>query len=224
VNLTRALVLVNVVVFLADMTLQTFFKNYAITNAGVMYGPAVASGQWWRLFSNGFLHANFLHIAFNMVALWQVGQLCEALFGLPRYALLYTLALLGSSYAEFTYAYSDYTLGASGAIFGLFGALAAAGLRLGPRGRVLIQQTLPVIVINIIFTFSITGISIAGHLGGLISGFVVGYVLFSSRTLPTPLAQAVAEPVPVHVVAQHRDDGTQPEIIEGELLDPEPHR
>ena len=87
------------------------------------------------------------------------------------------LGMLGASAAVFCFSYDSLTVGASGAIFGLFGALVAIGLRLGPRGRSLIMQTLPVIGINLVFTFSVPTISKAGHVGGLIVGFLAALAI-----------------------------------------------
>src|SRR5579871_847749 len=93
--------------------------------------------------------------------------------------LLYFVSMLGSGLAVTYFTPDVVTVGASGAIFGLFGAMVAIGLRLGKRGRNLIMQTLPIIGINLFITFTIPNISIAAHIGGLLSGLVCGLVLFS---------------------------------------------
>jgi rhomboid protease GluP len=144
-----------------------------------LYGPAVMQqGQWWRIFTAAFLHGSLLHIGLNMLALFQVGNMVEQLFGKIRFLLLYVVAIVGSGFAVVYFNYDTHTLGASGAIFGLFGALVAVGLRLGARGRALVGQVVPVIVINLVFTFSIPNISAAAHVGGLITGFLAGLLLF----------------------------------------------
>ena len=90
------------------------------------------------------------------------------------------------------FSYNEPTIGASGAIFGLFGALIAIGIRMGTRGRRLIFETLPIIAINLIFTFSVPSISKAGHVGGLVIGLVAGLivVLLPRRLQPEPVVAA----------------------------------
>ncbi len=110
------------------------------------------------------------------------------------------VAIVGSGIAVVAFNYDVPTLGASGAIFGLFGALVAVGLRLGKRGRSLIGQVLPIIVINLVFTFTVPGISAAAHVGGLMTGFVAGLVLFmvpaARRTPAYAFAAACQAPAP----------------------------
>lgn len=177
-TLTNLLVAVNVLVYLAELATGGAERGSAVQR-GILYGPAVVQhGEWWRIVSGAFLHGSIMHIAFNMFALYQVGNLVEQLFGRIRFALLYAIALAGAAAAVLWFNYDQPTLGASGAIFGLFGALVAVGLRLGKRGRSLIGQVVPVVAINLVFTFAVPGISAAGHIGGLITGFLAGLVLF----------------------------------------------
>jgi membrane associated rhomboid family serine protease len=176
-TLTNVLVVVNVLAFVWQTT----------TRGGVEYDHGylipmlvLNHGEWWRIVSAAFLHANVAHIGLNMIALFSLGREVEALFGKARFALLYAVAVVGSGLAVVYFA-TDVTLptlGASGAIYGLFGALVAAGLRLGRRGRTMIMSVIPVLVLNLAFTFSVPGISWQAHVGGLITGFVAGLVLF----------------------------------------------
>jgi membrane associated rhomboid family serine protease len=146
---------------------------------GGMIGAYVVAGQWWRIFTSAFLHADLMHIAFNMFALYQVGQFVEMIYGTPRMAIIYALAGLAGGVAVTEFTPDVVTIGASGAIFGLFGALAIAGLRLGERGRSIMQQTTGIIVINLaISLWPGSNISIADHVGGLIVGTLCGLVLF----------------------------------------------
>jgi rhomboid protease GluP len=126
-----------------------------------------------------FLHAGWLHILTNMFALYQVGTFVELLYGKARMAVIYVLAIIGSGIAVVWFSFDAPTVGASGAIFGLFGALAAGGLRLGKTGRDLVQQSAGIIVLNLILGFTVFRfVSNAAHIGGLIAGFVVGLALF----------------------------------------------
>jgi len=180
VSLTNVLVAVNVVAFVWE--LATDGPN---VDHGYLYGPAVVQGgEWWRIVTAAFLHGSIVHVGLNMLALYQVGNVVEVLFGKFRFLLLYALAIAGSGFAVLYFSYNQYTLGASGAIFGLFGALVAAGLRMGARGRALVGQVIPVILINLVFTFSIPNISAAAHVGGLITGFLAGLLLFRAPRAP----------------------------------------
>ena len=174
---------------------------------GWLYGPAVSNGEWWRIFTAAFLHGSWAHVGLNMFALFQVGNLVELLYGRVRYALLYVLSIIGSGVAVLTFSYNLPTLGASGAIFGLFGALVAVGLRMGSRGRGLIGQVLPIIVINLAFTFAVPGISAAAHVGGLLTGFVVGLVLYMMPSERRQAAYAFAR--------DPRSDAEAVETLEG---------
>jgi membrane associated rhomboid family serine protease len=179
VTITNLLIAINVLVFVWE--LATGGWN---TDHGQLYGPAVVEGgQWWRIFAAAFLHGGWAHIALNMVALYQVGAIVERVMGPIRYVLLYFCAIVGSGLAVIWFSYTQPTLGASGAIFGLFGALVAIGLSLPPRGMSLVTQTLPIIGINLAFGFAVPGISNSGHIGGLVSGFAIGWLLFQ---IPSP--------------------------------------
>src|ERR1700722_16125726 len=149
----------NIAVFAWTYFFHVADSDKLLIQYGAFYGPAVASGEWWRTFTSGFLHGGFLHIGFNMFALWQVGTLVENLFGSPAMALVYFVSMAGSGWAIYHFNYSDVTIGASGAIFGLFGALAAAGLRLGKVGRDLVRGMLGIILINVILGFMVPNIS-----------------------------------------------------------------
>jgi membrane associated rhomboid family serine protease len=191
ITLTQLLIAVNVVAFIWQST----------TRGGVDYDHGYLSpqlvlqyGEWWRIATAAFLHASIAHLGLNMMALYFLGKEVEAVFGKPRFALIYALGVLGSGLSIVYFsAYTIPALGASGAVFGLFGALVAIGLRLGRRGRSLIMSLLPVIAINLVFTFSVPGISVAAHVGGLITGLIAGLILFTgTRRRRAEYAYAVA--------------------------------
>jgi rhomboid protease GluP len=179
VSITNILIAVNVVAYVWLTSTGGLSSNEALLQHGALLGIACTEyGQWWRIVTGGFLHGGIAHIALNMIALYQVGNIVELMFGRVRYVLLYAIALVGSGLAVVYAAPSEITVGASGAIFGLFGALVAVGLRHGKRGRSLITQVVPVIAINLVFTFTFPNISAAGHIGGLLTGFVAGLLLY----------------------------------------------
>lgn len=145
-----------------------------------MFPPAIAvNGEYWRLLSSAFLHGGILHILFNMYVLFVIGQVLERILGHARYAILYLVAALGGAVAS--YMFSDIltvSVGASGAIFGLMGALVVAGRRL----RYDITQVLVLLVINVAIGFMSPGVDWRAHLGGLVIGGAVAAVyVFAPR-------------------------------------------
>jgi len=161
VTLTNLLVAINVIAYVWEVA-----TGGPDVDHGYLYGPAVTHyGEWWRIFTAAFLHGSILHIGFNMVALYQVGNIVEQLYGKVRFSLLYFVSIVGSGLAVLAFNYSIPTLG-------------AVGLRRGKRGRGLIAQVLPIIFINLVFTYAVPGISAAAHVGGLLTGFFAGLLLF----------------------------------------------
>ena len=144
----------------------------------------VDAGEWYRLVSGAFVHAGPIHLGFNMLLLWQTGALLEPAFGRLRFAMLYTVALLGGSFGALLLAPATITVGASGAVFGLMGALFVAE-RTGFFGRARSSIGF-LIVINLVLTVTVGGISIGGHFGGLATGSLVGWMFqeFEQRRLP----------------------------------------
>ncbi|GAA1508895.1 rhomboid family intramembrane serine protease [Streptomyces synnematoformans] len=137
-------------------------------------GPVegVAEGQWYRLLSSVFLHEEVAHIALNMLALWFLGPPLEAALGRVRFVTLYLLSGLGGSALFYLIAApNDAALGASGAIFGLFGATAVLMRRMNYDMR----PVLVLLAINLVFTFTWSGIAWQGHIGGLVIGTALAY-------------------------------------------------
>lgn len=142
---------------------------------GLLFGPEVAAGEWWRVVTSGFLHANLLHIGFNMFALWIFGPVLEREIGSLRFALAYAGGLLGGAAAVVHFDYSSPTLGASGAVLGLAGALAAV---LWARGVAITQTSFGgIFIINLVLPLLVGGISFWGHFGGIAGGFAAGWLL-----------------------------------------------
>ncbi len=137
---------------------------------GFTHYVGVADGSYYRLFTAMFMHYGLLHLGMNMWALWVLGRPLEAMLGPIRFAVLYLLCGLGGNVAAYLFQPHALSAGASTAIFGLFAALFLVLQKLGRNA----SAVLPVIIINIVFTLTVPGISIAGHLGGLFTGAVVG--------------------------------------------------
>jgi membrane associated rhomboid family serine protease len=136
----------------------------------LLYGPLVAHGGWYRLVTSMFLHGFFLHIVFNMVALWFIGRPVEQYLGAVRYIGLYFVSGLAGSAGALLQAPTAPTVGASGAIFGILGAMMILEWQITGR---LAGQAMTWIVINLVISFSFSGISWGGHVGGLIGGILV---------------------------------------------------
>lgn len=149
--------------------------TYRIPSTGVTFQVAsgVADGEYYRLFTSMFLHYGIAHLALNMFALWVLGRNLEGALGPVRYLVLYLVAGLGGSVATYVFTPAAEAAGASGAIYGLFAALFILLRRLGRDTSAVIS----VIVINLVFSFVVPGISIVAHLGGLITGGVVASAL-----------------------------------------------
>jgi membrane associated rhomboid family serine protease len=166
---TRLLIAANLLIYLITVAQGAGINNPggSLFDKWFLYGPYVANGDWWRLITAAFLHANILHIAFNMLALWWLGSPIETVLGPWRFLLLYVVSGLAGSAGALIATPHGLTVGASGAIFGMLGA----GLILEWRATgSLAGNYLMLIVVNLAFTFAVPNISIGGHIGGLIGG------------------------------------------------------
>ncbi|MBB5958721.1 membrane associated rhomboid family serine protease [Saccharothrix tamanrassetensis] len=141
-----------------------FFAEFFLWPAGVYYG------EWWRLFTSGFLHFGPAHLALNMIALYVLGRDLEPVFGKVRFLAVYLVSLLGGGVAVYLFgAVNTPVAGASGAVYGLMGAMLVAVLRL----KLNPGSALGVIGLNLVLSFTLPGISLLGHLGGLVVGAAV---------------------------------------------------
>ncbi len=144
----------------------------SVTNGPIMqcaYG--VTDGEYYRLFTAMFVHYGLLHLALNMYALWVLGRPLEALLGPVRFAAVYLVCGIGGNVAVYIFSPGTPSAGASTALFGLFAVFFFVLRKLGRSASGII----PVLIINLFITISVPGISIAGHIGGLIVGAVIGY-------------------------------------------------
>lgn len=180
---TYTLIAVNLAVFVLGALLKQangydrVFYEYALA------GVAVRNGEWWRIVTGGFLHASILHIAFNMYALYVLGVALESALGRAKFIAVYLTCLIGGSAGALLLTDPRVgTVGASGAIFGLFGVLVMLQLS---RGINPLQNSLGMVLLfNLVLTFTISGISIGGHVGGLATGMVAGLATFGTRAKP----------------------------------------
>jgi rhomboid protease GluP len=147
---------------------------------GANYPPLVRQGEYWRLVTSMFLHIGLLHVVLNGWGLYQLGGLFEFLLGSGRLLVVYFATGIAGSIASLFFTRS-LSAGASGAIFGLLGALIAFLMkrreRLTPQAKSLLMQLVFWAAINVFFGFSNPGIDNSAHLGGCAAGFLIGLLL-----------------------------------------------
>jgi len=157
--------------------------------------------EWYRLVTAGFIHFGLIHIAMNMLLLFQLGQMLERAMTRVEYTLLYLAGLLAGSAGVVLLDGDRLTItgGASGAVFGL---MAAAAIGLHRRGvNVFTTGIGMTLILNLVLTFSISGVSIGGHLGGAIGGAICGWVMLAPHWKPPPKVASIATPVAVITLA-----------------------
>src|SRR5271169_3145472 len=185
IGVTQVIFGINVAAFLGMALSSSTVMDFPVRELvvwGANVGAITFSGEWWRLITNIFLHGGLLHIAFNMWCLWNLGQLCESLYGRWTYAAIYLVCGVGASLASAAWHPYTPSVGASGAIFGLAGALIAA-FKLGEFSvpRAALSGTLrslgAFVVYNLIFGFAMPGIDNTAHIGGLVTGLIVGALI-----------------------------------------------
>lgn len=193
--MTPALVGLNILVFLA-MIVSGVHPLEPTTDSllrwGADYGPrTVADGQWWRLLTSMYLHVGLIHLAFNMFVLWQAGQFVERLLGNVGFLIVYTVSGLAGALVSLAWHPYVVSAGASGAIFGLYGALLGylAVRRDSIPSEVLSPLTKSAgvfVVYNLIFGVVRPGTDVADHLGGLAGGFICGLIMAVPLTVEPP--------------------------------------
>ena len=173
---TKGLIALNVVVFLVNLAQGASLSQNRgdLFIRGLLYGPVVADGDWWRLLTAAFLHGSVLHIGLNMLMLWWIGAPVEEALGRGRFLALYLVSALAGSAGALLFSPQAFTVGASGAIFGILGAALVFERQ---RNYVLGGSALSIIVLNLVLTFAVPNISIGGHVGGLVGGALCGLAL-----------------------------------------------
>ncbi len=178
---TEILIAINVIVVLAELATGVTAFGGGITGwvevHGVLYGPAMSGGyhEYWRLLTAGFLHASLIHLGLNMLSLWWIGRVLEPGIGRTNFLAIYFASLFAGSFGALLFQPGIPTLGASTAIFGIFGAL----IVVAHARNIPIWQSglLPILLLNFLFTLTYAGISLGGHLGGLIGGLISGWLV-----------------------------------------------
>ena len=149
---------------------------------GVSVNGLILEGEWWRIITSMFLHGGFMHVLLNMFSLFLFGPELEKIAGKTRFLAIYLLSGIGGGLATLLTQHAMYaTVGASGAIFGIFGAYAAILYRYRHSMPQLRQVILPIIIISVILTFLQPNVNESSHIGGLATGFVIGMFFFKPK-------------------------------------------
>jgi membrane associated rhomboid family serine protease len=186
---TQALIAINVAAFIAETATGAPLGGGGggtVYVHGALFGPLIEQHhEYWRIVTSGFLHAGILHIALNMFFLYIMGGMLEPVIGSLQFAAVYVASLVAGSFGALLFQPTIPTVGASGACFGVLGALIVVAYY---RHIPIWQSGLGVtLVINVVFSLSVRGISIGAHLGGLVGGMIAGWLvvqLAERRRLP----------------------------------------
>jgi len=185
---TYALMAINIAAFVVDLALAGRITTGTDVEPGrgVLFAYGVYAGEWWRLVTSGFLHYGFFHLGLNMFVLYRIGPQIEQLLGQVQYLALYFAAMFAGALGALLLSPNSATAGASGAIFGLLGA--AAAYQISNKVNIWQSGLGMLIAINLGITFLVPGISIGGHVGGMIGGGAVGWAMFElERRRHSPL-------------------------------------
>ncbi len=180
---TYVLIALNVIAFLAEIAagsggLSDGIGGQLVLDYG-LFGPFVAEGEWYRLLTYGFLHSSLIHIGFNMFALYFLGRLLEPAIGTPRFVAVYVVSVLGGALGALLLSPDSLTVGASGGVFGIFGA---AFLVARARGvDALASNIALILLLNLAISFVAPRISLGGHLGGLAAGGICALVILAGE-------------------------------------------
>jgi membrane associated rhomboid family serine protease len=191
---TQALIGINIAVFIAETATGAPLSGGGggtVFNKGALFGPLIVhQHEYWRIVTSGFLHDGILHIAFNMFFLYIMGTILEPAIGRINFLAVYMTSLIAGSFGALLFQPDAVTVGASGACFGVLGALIVVARA---RGIPIWQSGLGItLLINIVFSLSVRGISIGGHLGGVVGGLIAGVLIVevAERRDNQPLALA----------------------------------
>ncbi|WP_392486691.1 rhomboid family intramembrane serine protease [Haloimpatiens sp. FM7315] len=178
---TYILIGINIAMFILSVYLSrslTYINGEVLVFLGAKYNPFIDAGEYFRLITCSFLHGGLMHITFNMYALYAIGPVIEKAYGKLKYIVIYFVSAFTASL--FSYFFSDgIAVGASGAIFGLLGAMLMLSYKMrNAMGNEFKKNIIAVIVVNIIIGMSVSNIDNYAHIGGLLGGIVTSYIIF----------------------------------------------
>lgn len=177
---TYGIIGINIIVYIFTALLsQNIFDSdiNVLIYLGAKYNPLIRSGEFYRLVTCMFLHGGIVHLGLNMYALYSIGPLVERIYGRTKYIIIYFVSGIISSLFSFMFS-EGVSIGASGAIFGLLGTVLIFAIKMKETiGRDFLRNIASVIIANLILGFTIPNIDNFGHLGGLIGGALLGYLM-----------------------------------------------
>jgi membrane associated rhomboid family serine protease len=188
--ITRFLILLNVIAYLWEISVggPEMLSGFGgsgngmvrvLSDGALIPAAVLQNGQWWRILTGAFLHGGLIHIGVNMMSLFFLGRFIEFALGPWRMLVVYMVSLVASGLGVVFFSNPDVpTVGASGAIFGLFGALFAIGFKLGKPGMELVRANIGILALNLIITFTVPQISWQAHVAGLLAGFALTYAIY----------------------------------------------
>lgn len=174
--ITYILIFINIVMFVLMYMLGNGSENTnTLIDFGANYILLTKAGEYYRLITSGFLHIGVIHLLLNIYSLYIVGSQVEYFYGKVKYIIIYLFSLImGSLFTVALSSINTVSAGASGAIFGLLGSILYFGIKYrGYIGNSLVNQIVPVVVLNLIIGFTTPGIGNAAHIGGLIGGYLI---------------------------------------------------
>jgi rhomboid protease GluP len=183
--LTYSIIGINVVIYIISSLLSHNIADMdmkVLASMGALFGPYVVfKGEWWRLFTSIFLHAGMMHILMNMFSLYLIGRGLEMYFEKKAYILIYVFSGLLGAMASLYMHPQSLGIGASGAIFGIFGALAGFFLankdKIESQSKAFMKDFAIVLGINLVLGLSMPSIDVSAHIGGLVIGFIGGFIV-----------------------------------------------
>lgn len=185
--ITNILIGINVLMYLITALVSKNLldiNSLTLLSFGAKLNVLIDRGQVWRLLTCAFLHGGLLHITFNMYALKIIGAEAEYAFGKIKYIIIYLISAIGSSIFSYMFNTASISVGASGAIFGLFGAMIIFGIRNKNKiGKEYIINLAQVVIVNIIIGIILSNIDNSAHMGGLVFGAISALILKSKKNI-----------------------------------------
>jgi len=186
-KVTYTIIILNILLYLIEVIKSRNLIDidiYTLIQMGAKVNVLINSGEIYRLLTSAFLHGGIIHIFFNMSALNIIGREVEAVYGSKRYIAIYVISALGGSVVSYLFKPNSISVGASGAIFGLLGAMLIFGLKERDKiGKQYMKNILETIGLNVIIGITIPNIDNFAHLGGLILGAITSFILFKKKNL-----------------------------------------
>ncbi|CAM5206681.1 Rhomboid protease GluP OS=Ureibacillus acetophenoni OX=614649 GN=SAMN05877842_111142 PE=3 SV=1 [Ureibacillus acetophenoni] len=175
------IIAINLIIYI--LTIPSEMRELLFTY-GMSVNLLISNGEWWRVVTSTFLHADFFHVLFNMFSLFLFGPELEKIAGKARFLTIYLLAgIFGNVFTYLTQDPFYASVGASGAVYGILGAFAALVYYTRHTMPQLKQIIMPIIIISVILSFIQPGVNIMSHLGGLATGFVLGLIYFTPKNI-----------------------------------------